>query len=498
VARKERRVAEHGLRPAERLHRKHLDGQHAEHAEEECLEIGRDLGQHGGAENSSSNNPSDGGEHHFYDETRALLASIPAGATVRLQKDVGDLAAFYVIDLIDLEQVPPPLAMPANFLSIVTDCGAIPNDGLNDEPAIRTCIANAKAQGTGVWIPAGTFENTTQAFSVSDVTIRGAGMWYSTIHGPHASFHCAGNNCRFYDFSVFGESVTRQIVLDEFGFLGKAGTGSRLENIWVEHTQVGYWVGSNDSTKPVTDGLVITGARIRNTFADGVNFCNGTSNSEVVNSHFRNTGDDAVASWSPRSDSTNVGNMIHFNTVQIPWRANCYAIYGGRDNKIEDNLCYDVVTYPGIMVAQDFESNAFAGVTSVQRNTVDPRRRADVGRRARCAQGVGARCVGPRVGRQRDRHGRVDVFGYPVRGAAERHRRDVLERDDRQCGDVGYPSAPGRPWRCDVHERRGLQSGERRAPERGIELRDHARDRKQRLVGRARTVRGAVFERSGA
>jgi len=370
VARKERRVAEHGLRPAERLHRKHLDGQHAEHAEEECLEIGRDLGQHGGAENSSSNNPSDGGEHHFYDETRALLASIPAGATVRLQKDVGDLAAFYVIDLIDLEQVPPPLAMPANFLSIVTDCGAIPNDGLNDEPAIRTCIANAKAQGTGVWIPAGTFENTTQAFSVSDVTIRGAGMWYSTIHGPHASFHCAGNNCRFYDFSVFGESVTRQIVLDEFGFLGKAGTGSRLENIWVEHTQVGYWVGSNDSTKPVTDGLVITGARIRNTFADGVNFCNGTSNSEVVNSHFRNTGDDAVASWSPRSDSTNVGNMIHFNTVQIPWRANCYAIYGGRDNKIEDNLCYDVVTYPGIMVAQDFESNAFAGVTSVQRNTL--------------------------------------------------------------------------------------------------------------------------------
>jgi hypothetical protein len=54
----------------------------------------------------------------------------------------------------------------------------------------------------------------------------------------------------------------------------------------------------------------------------------------------------------------------------VPWRANCIAIYGGKDNKIEDNLCYDVVTYPGILVAQQFNSNPFAGTTVIQRNSL--------------------------------------------------------------------------------------------------------------------------------
>jgi hypothetical protein len=54
----------------------------------------------------------------------------------------------------------------------------------------------------------------------------------------------------------------------------------------------------------------------------------------------------------------------------VPWRANCFAIYGGTDNKIEDNLCYDVVTYPGILVAQQFNSNPFGGTTVIQRNSL--------------------------------------------------------------------------------------------------------------------------------
>ncbi len=139
--------------------------------------------------------------------------------------------------------------------------------------------------------------------------------------------------------------------------------------MWVEHTKVGWWVGAG--TQNVTDGLVITGSRFRNLFADGVNFCNGTSNSVVEHSHFRNTGDDALASWAPNSDGgVNTNNTFRFNTVQVPWRANCFAIYGGRDNKVEDNLCYDVVTYPGILIAQQFGAWPFAGTTSVQRNSL--------------------------------------------------------------------------------------------------------------------------------
>ena len=306
-----------------------------------------------------------GGAHHFFDEARALVGNIPAGANVRLQKDSGDTAASYVIDLVDLERVGPPKPMPAGYLSIVTDCGAVPDDGLDDGPAIQKCIGLAQAQGRGVWLPAGTFESTSQPLAVAGVAIRGAGMWYTTVHGFYARFNCLGNGCQYYDFAILGETVQRDDQSPENGFNNGAGSGSRLENIWVEHTKVGYWVGPG-----TTDGLVITGSRFRDLFADGVNFPGGVTNSIVENSHFRNTGDDALASWSQQSGPANVNNVFRFNTVQLPWRANCFAVYGGQDNKIEDNLCADVVTYPGILVAQSFNSTPFAGVTSIQRNSL--------------------------------------------------------------------------------------------------------------------------------
>jgi hypothetical protein len=316
-----------------------------------------------GGEEETFNVPKAGGAHHFYDEARALVGDIPAGAIVKLQKDEDDTAEYYVIDLIDLEQVAPPLTKPDGYISI-EECGAVPNSGQDAGDAIQACIEKARAAKTGVWIPVGVFESEIHGFDVSDVTIQGAGMWYSTIHGKYARFNCTGDHCRFADFAILGETILRDDKSPENGFNGSAGTGSRLENIWVEHTKVGFWVSGK------TNGLVIMGSRFRNLFADGINFCNGTSNSVVENSHFRNTGDDAVASWSPARDPVNTNNIFRFNTVQIPWRANCFAIYGGKDNRIEDNLCYDVVTYPGILIAQQFNSNPFEGTTSVQRNSL--------------------------------------------------------------------------------------------------------------------------------
>jgi hypothetical protein len=317
-----------------------------------------------GGEEYTFNTPAAGGAHHFYDEARALTGDIPAGATVKFQVDTADTAAYYVIDLVDLEQVAPPKTQPAGYVSIA-DFGAVPNDAKDDGDAIRQAIQRARTQKTGVWIPAGTYESSIAPFDVSDVTIQGAGMWYSTLHGMFARFNCTGSNCRFFDFAILGETLLRDDNSPENGFNGGAGSGSRLENIWVEHTKVGYWVGPG-----TTDGLVIINSRFRDLYADGVNFCNGTSNSVIENSHFRNTGDDAMASWSPKGSGVNTNNVFRFNTVQVPWRANCIAIYGGVDNKVEDNLCYDVVTYPGILIAQQFNSNPFGGTTLIQRNSL--------------------------------------------------------------------------------------------------------------------------------
>ena len=317
----------------------------------------------------SSNNPADGNPHHFYDEAHALIGDIAADQTVTLQKDADDTAASYVIDLIDLEQVAPPLAQPPGSISI-TDCGATPNDATDDRIAIQTCITRAQGTSGGLFIPPGTFNvlsraaGNTAGLNVSNVLIRGAGMWYSTLFGAFANLSCSGANCKYADFAVFGDTVLRDDAAPDSNFSGPTGVGSSLTNIWMEHSKTGYWVGPNGN------GLDIKGCRIRDLFADGVNFWGGTSNSIVEQTHFRNTGDDSMASWSQTGGTRkiNSGNTFRSNTVQTPWMANCIGIYGGNDTKVEANLCSDTVQYQGILVAQQFGSNPFGGTTAISGN----------------------------------------------------------------------------------------------------------------------------------
>src|SRR5690349_6229682 len=49
-----------------------------------------------GGEEETFNVPAAGGAHHFYDEARALVGEIPAGAVVKFQKDPDDDAEYYV------------------------------------------------------------------------------------------------------------------------------------------------------------------------------------------------------------------------------------------------------------------------------------------------------------------------------------------------------------------------------------------------------------------
>jgi hypothetical protein len=311
--------------------------------------------------NAQPNNPAQGKPHHFYDEAHAIIGDIPAGAMVSVQRDADDTAQYYVIDLIDLEQVAAPLPQPANFISI-TDCGATPDDDSDDQAAIQACIDQARRAGKGLYIPKGTFRSIAKPLSVDNLTIRGAGMWYSTIYGFNARFDCYGNGCKYYDLLVSGDTVLRNDSSSESGFSGVTGNGTLLENIWVEHSKTGYWVGPNASA------LTIRKSRFRDLYADGINFWRGTHDSVVEQSHFRNTGDDAMAAWSDMAESAN--NVFRFNTVQLPWMANCFGIYGGNGNHIEDNVCQDVVQYPGILIAQQFNSQPFQGTTSILRNSL--------------------------------------------------------------------------------------------------------------------------------
>ncbi|MFI7275132.1 CARDB domain-containing protein [Streptomyces sp. NPDC049879] len=351
-----------------------------------------------------------GDARRLFDESNALLSqSYPAGTVFRLQRDANDTASFYIIDLVDLEQVAPPAAKPAECTSI-TEYGAVANDGIDDTAAIQRAVtADQNGQINCVWIPAGQWRQEQKILTddplnrgqfnqvgISNVTIRGAGMWHSqlyTLTPPHLANGInhphEGNfgfdiddNTQISDIAIFGSGTIRGGDGNHeggVGLNGRFGENTAIRNVWIEHANVGVWVGRDFDNIPALwgpgDGLEFSGMRIRNTYADGINFTNGTRNSTVFNSSFRNTGDDSLAVWASRyvrDTSVDVGhdNAFRNNTIQLPWRANGIAIYGGYDNSIENNIISDTMNYPGIMLATDHDPLPFSGQTLIANNVL--------------------------------------------------------------------------------------------------------------------------------
>lgn len=325
-----------------------------------------------------SNDPSEGDGHRFFDESQFPLEDLPAGTVIRLQKDAGDTADYYAIDLAEMEQAPDAYAMPEGYLD-VTSFGAIPNDSGDDSDAFRAAIAEAQKQKKGVWVPEGAFRFAGGPLEISDVTIRGAGMWHTVIEG--AGFMGIGGGIEVYDMK-FDVGVTgRHDDRAEAAFDGTFGRNSILQGLWIEHAKVGVW--STLKGNVPTDGLYIAGLRIRNTYADGINLTTGTVNSMVEQTVIRGSGDDSIALWSQvpdtltgtpqqQADAARVaGNTVRFNTVQLPWLADGVAIFGGSDNTVADNIISDtVVSGAGIAVSTRFNPVAFGGTTTVERNTL--------------------------------------------------------------------------------------------------------------------------------
>ncbi|TCC01790.1 CARDB domain-containing protein [Kribbella soli] len=351
-----------------------------------------------------------GDARRLFDESHALLGqSYPSGTKFRLQRDSGDNASYYIIDLVDLEQVAPALPQPAGCTSI-TQYGAVPNDGVDDADAIQRAVTDDQNGVIScVWIPEGQWRQEKKILTddplnrgqfnqvgISNATIGGAGMWYSQLYSTIEPQNAGGinhphegnfgfdidKNVQLSDIAIFGSGRIRGgdgNAEGGVGLNGRFGTGTKITNVWIEHSNVGVWVGRDyDNIQELwgpADGLEFSGMRIRDTYADGINFSNGTRNSKVFNSSFRTTGDDALAVWANKyvkDQAVDVGhdNTFTNNTVQLPWRANGIAIYGGYGNKIENNLVYDTMNYPGIMLATDHDPLPFSGTTLIANNAL--------------------------------------------------------------------------------------------------------------------------------
>jgi hypothetical protein len=317
--------------------------------------------------------------NHFYDEQRLLLRhAYRAGDTVRLAVPAAGVPT--VIDLLDSQLVGAPKGAGPGAVNVIR-FGADPTGQRDSAPALDHAVAAAKASQRVVYIPPGTYQ-VNRHIIVDDVTIEGAGNWYTIIKGhqvdlsvpaPDGSVHTGvgfygrdasvggSTNVHLSGFAIEGD-VRERIDLDQVNGVGGAMSDSTIDGLFIQHTKVGMWFDG-----PMTN-LRITGNTIVDQIADGINFHTGVTHSSVRDNFIRNTGDDGLAMWSEKSPDT--GDTFDHNTVQTPVLANGIALYGGTDNTVVGNLIADPIREgSGIQLGSRFGAQPFAGHAWITDNT---------------------------------------------------------------------------------------------------------------------------------
>jgi hypothetical protein len=209
-----------------------------------------------------------------------------------------------------------------------------------------------------------------------NITIAGAGMWYTNIKFTNPNISGGGISFRVgtgkLDFSNmylnsnlrsrYNQGAIYKCFMDDFG------TNSVVHDFWEEHFECGFWVADYATTPVfVANGLTISNGRVRNNLADGVNFCQGTSGSTVTNCSVRNNGDDALACW---PDSTmgapmETNNHFTYNTIENNWRAGGIAFFGGSGHTATNNYIKDCFMGSGIRMNTTFPGYHFDTNTGI-------------------------------------------------------------------------------------------------------------------------------------
>jgi hypothetical protein len=304
--------------------------------------------------------PSSGNPHVFWDEAPFFVtgAAIAPGSTITLKQDAANTAAFYNIDVIDLEAPPASLTQPANSLSITTNCGAQANNmSFDSTSAIQSCIFQAQKTGQIVWIPQGTFYlNTPAGLTMTGITIEGAGMWYSTVYyNPPLPATTTNNvflpvSSTLRDFTIDGNAVSNNTVGGNGGAINIKGNGWLVDSLWIRHEGAGVWADGSNGT--------VQNCRLNNTWADGVNLNNGNGgagnntaiNLTARNNFVRGSGDDGVTINDATAGEEDSSVTLINNTVVAPWWADNIAVYGGQNDLVANNLAMDTVREYGIYV----------------------------------------------------------------------------------------------------------------------------------------------------
>ena len=277
--------------------------------------------------------PPNGGIVKLYDDVLvAVPGGIPAGATVRVQKDTEDTMPV-TVDFLEVETAPEPLVKPDE-----TWVEVVPGTG-NDRTAFNAAITAANAGSKKVWIPAGDYVLNNAGGDAginlpAGMTIRGAGMWHTRI-----LMNYAGNNKRVFSLSGAGVTASDFKVTGTMTTLANNGqvvvfrmdtfSGHVIERVWSEYLSLSLsFNGSN---------CIVRDNRVRNGFKDAIHFARDAVNNLVERNCIRNAGDDNVALVSYQNLGM-ANNLVQYNVGECGWWGRGFTNIGGDGNILRYNL----------------------------------------------------------------------------------------------------------------------------------------------------------------
>ena len=367
-----------------------------------------------------------------------LGTTVPAGHTIRLQKDAANSS-----------QLRDRLRQPGAGAPR-SPTRTRPRTPCRPASPSRTCRTRWTRPGmdttgtwTGVYLPAGDYQ-TAQKFQSTARAIKvvGAGPWYTRFHAPptqentDAGFACRATRAarRSAGFAYFGNYTSASTArARSFDLTNVANI--TIDNVWIEHTVCMYWGANTRRTSTITN------SRIRDTFADGINMTNGSTDNLVTNDEARATGDDSFALFSAidAGGADEKNNVFENLTRTLTWRAAGIAVYGGYNNTFRNIYIADTLCYSGITISSLDFGYPMNGFGAARR----PRSRT-----SRIVRAGGHFWGAPDLPRDLGVLGVEGVPGHP--GQRRGHRRPDLQR--HHVPDELQRSAPQSRSPTPVHQ----------------------------------------------
>ena len=301
-----------------------------------------------------------------FDETHILLRDVEcrqgSSLQLRLTKlDADDLPL--TIDFAEVETV----AAPLTAADIDADDLVVFNP-LTDGDIADFIKANA---GKHIFLPEGRHETPKRIYLNHDDThLIGAGEWYTEIFfsassDSKATYSFRGIECNASRCSAQGlylNTINNRRYYDNNssyqvgkGFMGSWGSDSQISHCWVEHFECGAWIASYGSGW--SENLMVEHCRLRNNYADGINFSQRCRGNTIRYSSLRNNGDDDLATWTTTNMNSNC--TFAYCTAENNWRASSLGIFGGEAHHAHHLAIYDGLEC-GVRVNADFSGRGFS------------------------------------------------------------------------------------------------------------------------------------------